>query len=202
MSSINLRTLVLNPNYMPVSVFPNLYTIPAEDAITRYLNDNCRVEFWHDRPILTASRHDLYWPSVIINNNTRSFKKEVSLKRSTLYYRDHMLCAYCSDNLDFHEITFDHVIPKVKGGKHAWDNVVLACKECNSRKGDQLPKGRWEPKRKPYVPTFYNLLENRKKFPIYIDDENWRQFLPGFTEMILRTSKEVREHDSEELEAA
>lgn len=199
MSTINLRTLVLNPNFMPVSVFPNLYTIPAEDAIVRHLNGSCTVVYWHNRHVLTPSRHDLFWPSVIVNNNTRSFNKEVRLKRSTLYYRDHMRCSYCDEELEFHENTYDHVIPRVRGGDHSWENVVLACKECNSKKGDSLPVGKWTPKRKPYKPTFFDLLEQRKKFPVYIDDENWRQFLPGFTNTIVRTQgvKEDEPEDSE-----
>lgn len=198
--SINLRTLVLNPNYMPVSVFPNLYTIPVEDAIVRYLNDNCHVVFWYDRHVLTPSRHDLRWPSVIVNNNTRSFNKEVKLKKSTLYYRDHCKCVYCDDVLDSNEVTYDHVMPRVRGGKHSWDNVALACKECNSTKGDSLPQGKWAPKRKPYVPTFFDLLEKRKKFPIIIDDESWKQFLPGFTKLIVRNRKEVDNDNDTKIE--
>jgi 5-methylcytosine-specific restriction endonuclease McrA len=174
---------------MPVSVFPDLYTIPVEESIARYLNGNAEVVFWHDRFVLTPSRHDLRWPSVIINNNTRSFKKEIKLKRSTLYYRDHCQCVYCNRDMSIHEITYDHVMPKIRGGEHKWENVSLACKECNSKKGDSLPVGKWEPKRKPYTPTFFDLLEKRKKFPIYVDDENWKQFLPGFTNFVLRTNK-------------
>lgn len=171
---------------MPVSVFPNLYTIPAEDAIVRYLNGNCQVVYWYDRHILTPSRHDLRWPSVIVNNNTKSFLKEVRLKRSTLVVRDHFRCQYCYKPLSLNDVTYDHVIPKVKGGKHNWENVVLSCQPCNSQKGDSMPVGKWKPKQQPYVPTFFELLEKRKKFPVIIDDQNWAQFLPGFTKLVVR----------------
>lgn len=198
--SINLRTLVLNPNFMPVAVFPNLYTVPTEDAIVRHLNGTCAVIYWYDRHVLTPSRHDLYWPSVIVNNSTKSFTKEVRLKRSTLYYRDHCRCVYCDRDLDLNEVTYDHVIPKKRGGKHTWDNVSLACKDCNSKKGDSLPVGKWKPKRMPYAPTFFDLLEKRKKFPVLIDDENWAEFLPGFTKTILRKVNKRDNNHAENIE--
>jgi len=183
--STNLRTLVLNSNFMPVSVFPKLYTIPAEEAISRVLNGSCAVIANYDRPVLTPSRSDLQWPSVVVNNNTKSFKKEVKLKKSTLYYRDHATCVYCGCDVNINEVTYDHVIPRVKGGHHGWDNVVLSCSDCNSRKGHSDPVGKWKPARKPYAPSFYELMDIRKNFPLVIYDECWSQYLPEFSSYVL-----------------
>ena len=177
-----LRTLVLNSNFMPISVFPDLYTIPAEEAISRYLNDSCNVIYWYDRIILTSSRNDLKWPSVIVNRNTKSFGKELKLKKSSLFYRDQCSCVYCGNFTPFPQITYDHVIPKEKGGKHMWENVSISCHNCNNKKGNSLPVGKWKPKQKPYKPTFFDILEKRKKFPVTIYDEKWKDFLPGFVE--------------------
>ena len=187
---IELRTLVLGPSFMPVSVVPNLYTISAEDAIVRYLNKTCEVIYWYDRHVLTPSRHDLRWPSVIMNTHAPSLKKEIRLKKSALFYRDECECVYCGSPLTMDQMTYDHVMPRDRGGSHSWDNVALACTECNSRKGNQLPKGKWEPKKKPYVPTFFDILNNRKKFPITVDDESWIQFLPGFVNVHVRGKKQ------------
>jgi 5-methylcytosine-specific restriction endonuclease McrA len=184
--STNLRTLVLNANYMPVSVFPKLYTIPAEEAIHRVLGGSCVVIHNYARPILTPSRDDLMWPSIIVNNNTKSFSKEVKLKKSTLYYRDHALCSYCNKEISASDVTYDHVIPRKKGGHHGWDNVVLSCSACNSHKGHSDPVGKWKPRRKPYVPSFYELIEIRKKFPLVIYDSEWAKFLPGFSDYIIQ----------------
>jgi hypothetical protein len=68
-------------------------------------------------------------------------------------------------------------VPKSKGGGYTWDNLVSACSTCNLLKGDSMPVGRWKPKKQPYRPSYYQLLDVRKKFPIHIDDENWMQFL-------------------------
>ena len=90
MSTIKLRTLVLNSDYMPISLWSeyngrsSLYTIPAQDAICRYLNGTCQVVYWYPRKILTPSRKDLYWPSVIVNpphKRNNAERNEIRLKK-------------------------------------------------------------------------------------------------------------------------
>lgn len=184
--SIGLRTLVLNSQYMPLSVFPDLYTIPVEEAIDRYLKGKCNVVHWYHRPVLTPSRTDLKWPSIVVNHNNKSFEKEVRLKKSTLFYRDHCKCKFCGVDLTLSNMTFEHLIPRSKGGGHDWKNLVLACESCNHKKGDSMPVGQWKVDRAPRAPSFWDLIETRKKFPVYIDDPEWQQFLPGFASYIVR----------------
>lgn len=57
------------------------------------------------------------------------------VNRREVFRRDHYTCQYCG--LTKH-LTIDHVIPRSKGGRHTWDNVVTACAKCNSIKGDRL----------------------------------------------------------------
>lgn len=178
-----MRTLVLNNQFLPMSIFP-LYTVPAEDAIVRYLNGKCEVIHWYDRKIQTPSRDDLYWPSVIVYWNARSFKKEVRLKKESLFYRDHCKCVYCGTTLTIHGdsgngLTYDHLHPQSKGGETTWNNVVAACRDCNEAK-DNKTSG-WVPSHEPYTPSFYDLLEIRKKYPLVVDHEAWIEFLPNWT---------------------
>lgn len=188
--SNNYRTLVLNNQYLPLSIFP-LYTIPAEDAIARYLNERCHVVAWYDHVIQTPSRTDLRWPSVIVNYNGQSFRKEVRLKKESLFYRDQCKCVYCGNELTIKTLTYDHVLPKSKGGKHQWHNVVASCKACNSDKDDSTSPS-WKPKSKPWNPTFYQMLEIRKKFPLVVYDEQWIQFLPNWVgEITVRKTPSV-----------
>jgi 5-methylcytosine-specific restriction endonuclease McrA len=56
------------------------------------------------------------------------------VNRREVLRRDHYSCQYCGSSK---HLTLDHVIPRSKGGKHSWDNVVAACERCNSRKGDR-----------------------------------------------------------------
>lgn len=183
---IPLNTLVLNPDMSPVSLFP-IKKMPVEQAIVRVLEGDSVLLASHERPCLTPSRNDLFWPSVIVNKRFEKKRNDVILKRETLFYRDHGICQYCLAELSPTTITCDHVMPKAKGGKHGWDNVVSACKACNAAKSDSLPKGKWVPRIKPYVPSIYELNERRKDFPIVVDNMNWLDFIgPWNAEVILR----------------
>ena len=169
---------------MPHSVFP-LSLIPSRDAIVGYLLGKNNVVHWYDRPILTPSRTDLRWPSVIVTNSARKFMNKVQLNKETLYYRDSGKCFLCDRSLttqrnQTNSITDDHVVPRAKGGKTEWTNVVASCPSCNLMKGAADPIGKWAPKKKIFEPSFYQMLEIRKKYPMTIDDEFWEQFLPGF----------------------
>jgi len=59
------------------------------------------------------------------------------VNRREVLRRDHHSCQYCGSTK---HLTLDHVIPRSKGGKHGWDNVVTACERCNSKKGDRTPQ--------------------------------------------------------------
>lgn len=59
------------------------------------------------------------------------------VNRREVLRRDKHACQYCGSTK---QLTLDHVIPRSKGGKHSWDNVVIACEPCNSRKGDRTPQ--------------------------------------------------------------
>ncbi len=144
---IGLRTLVLNSNYMPISLFP-LHSIPVEDAVTRVFNGTCHVVFDYDRDIKTQY-HEMKWPSVIARNGHLKINEAVKLRRDSLYYRDHGRCAYCETPLLIKDVTIDHVHPRSKGGHHDWDNIVSSCSDCNTKKGDLLPVGAWRPQFKP-----------------------------------------------------
>ena len=172
---IGLRTLVLNSNYMPISLFP-MHTIPAEDAVCRIFSGSCHPVFNYNRKILTPTL-DMNWPSVIARNEMLRLRENVKLRRESLFYRDHGLCAYCEKPLTISGVTYDHVHPKTHGGQHVWDNVVAACIHCNLKKDNSLPKGEWKPRIKPYHPTYWQLLLQRKKFPITIPDDSWTHFL-------------------------
>ena len=171
---IGLRTLVLNANYMPVSIFP-LHTIPVEDAITRIFNGNMHAVYNYNRKIGHPTL-DMNWPSVVARNRGTRIKERVRFARDTVYYRDHGMCQYCETPLELQQTTYDHVIPRSKGGEHTWENVVMSCKSCNNAKGNRMPRDTFVPKQRPYRPTYWQLLANRRKFPITVDHPSWVDF--------------------------
>ncbi len=52
-------------------------------------------------------------------------------------------CYYCGKEVGVANLTMDHVVPLVRGGRSTKDNLVPACKECNSKKKYLLPM-EWE----------------------------------------------------------
>ena len=171
---IGLRTLVLNANYMPVSIFP-LHTIPVEDAITRIFTGNMHSVFDYNRRIQHPTL-DLKWPAVVARNTGTRVRENVRFARDTVYYRDHGMCQYCEQPLDLKQTTYDHVIPKSRGGEHTWENVVTSCKSCNNAKGNLMPRDIFVPRQQPFKPTYWQLLANRRKFPITVDHPSWVDF--------------------------
>jgi hypothetical protein len=184
--AIGLNTLVLSPNFSPESVFP-LSTLSAEEAIVKVLTEKFDVLYYYDRPVLTPSRFDLRWPSVVVSPYMPKHDRKVQMKKHFLFLRDHGRCIFCTRQLKESEVTKEHIIPTSKGGKNTWTNVGVACLDCNSEKGDSMPTGKWTPKSKAYEPTYFQLIELRKKYPVVIDDVIWKDFLPGWSgDIILR----------------
>jgi 5-methylcytosine-specific restriction endonuclease McrA len=69
---------------------------------------------------------------------------------SAVLLRDGYECAYCTDNW---ADTVDHVVPRSRGGRHEWRNVVAACRQCNEDKGDRLlAELGWRLRFQPTVP--------------------------------------------------
>lgn len=179
---IGLRALVLNADMSPVSMLP-LEHIPVEDAVTRVLNGTCYVVEEYDREIKTPNLH-MKWPSIVAKVEYLNVDDCLRLgpRDENLYYRDHAVCAYCGQRLTLgdgkhNSLTIDHVIPKCKGGDKSWENVVAACAPCNSAKGHSLPVGQWRPRHRPYTPTYRQLVEIRRKFPIAVPDARWIPWL-------------------------
>jgi hypothetical protein len=75
----------------------------------------------------------------------------------------------------------EHYHPKSLGGEFTWENILLACKDCNSRKGNELPIDKWKPLKKPYVPDSWELISKELNMPVTIYDERWKTFIPRWT---------------------
>jgi len=66
--------------------------------------------------------------------------REFSPSRRNILRRDNYVCQYCSIHLEKNQCTVDHVLPRSRGGKHEWSNVVTCCLKCNRKKGDRTPE--------------------------------------------------------------
>ena len=122
-------TLLLNASFEPLCI------ISARRALVLVLADKADV-ISESPDAFRSTRVTVAAPSVI---RLRYFVKvpyraALPLNRRNLAGRDGGRCQYCGDKGS----TIDHVTPRSRGGAHSWDNVVLACLPCNSRKGDRL----------------------------------------------------------------
>ena len=80
-------------------------------------------------------------PAVIVLKTVVKFKfYNISCNRSNILIRDKNQCQYCTKYFASEHLTLDHVIPKSRGGKNTWENLVAACKKCNQKKGCRTPQ--------------------------------------------------------------
>jgi 5-methylcytosine-specific restriction endonuclease McrA len=89
----------------------------------------------------------------------------VALTNKTLFGRDRYTCAYCGHiELNHHNLSRDHIMPKSRGGENTWMNCVTACRDCNSKKGSKtLKEAGLELLYVPYTPNHYEnmILQHR-----------------------------------------
>lgn len=161
--------LVLNQNFEPLNVCNcrrAMILVMCGKAEVLELRSGCEI--------VTTSRR-LPRPSVIrMIYMIKRPRPRVRLSRREIFLRDNYTCQYCGSRS--RDLTLDHVIPRHRGGRHTWDNLVSACRPCNHRKGGKTPEeARMALLHQPYQPKAngYNLF--RQYFHMNIE---WQKFLP------------------------
>jgi 5-methylcytosine-specific restriction endonuclease McrA len=171
--------LVLNADYRPLSYYP-LSLWGWQDSIKAVFLDRVNIVSQYDRSVSSAS-FSMRLPSVVSLKTYITPSRVPAFTRFNVFLRDRFACQYCGSPED---LTFDHVIPRSKGGTTTWENVVAACSPCNLRKGDRLPKQieMW-PAQKPYIPSVQDLHRNGRLFPPNYLHESWFDYLYWDTEL-------------------
>jgi 5-methylcytosine-specific restriction endonuclease McrA len=168
--------LVLNADFRPLSYFP-LSLWSWQDSIKAVFLERVNVISEYDHSVHSPSL-EIRLPSVISLKQYVPMARRPAFTRFNVFLRDHFACQYCGRSLPTENLTFDHVTPRVRGGRTQWTNVVTACEPCNLRKGHRLPKESGiHPLRPPHEPTPYELQENGRAFPPNYLHESWRDFL-------------------------
>ncbi|HWE35853.1 MAG TPA: HNH endonuclease [Isosphaeraceae bacterium] len=67
-------------------------------------------------------------------------RTKVKFNRRNIFARDGNHCQYCGKRFATNELSLDHVLPRSRGGKATWENIVCACLKCNVRKGGRTPR--------------------------------------------------------------
>lgn len=197
MTALNDQVLVLNRGYVPVDV------IAVKDAISNSYKeiasivDSDYMEYswddWyqlHSVPLEkdfdkeTRFIKDKYFkiktPEVIILNDFKAVpKRAVKLTRRHLYIRDRGICQYTGKKLTPQSATWDHVIPRSKGGKNTWENLVLCDERVNVNKADRTPEQAGltllrKPTKPKWHPVYASFLKKRpESWYKFVKKEDW-----------------------------
>ncbi|MXU65929.1 HNH endonuclease [Oceanomicrobium pacificus] len=172
----NLRhhpALVLNADYRPLSYMP-LSLWPWQEAIKAAYLDRVDVIAEYDHVARSPSTH-IRLPSVVVLKEFVRPAKQTAFTRFNLFLRDEFCCQYCGARGD---LTFDHVIPRARGGRTTWENVVASCGPCNLHKGSRtLKQVGMHLRRMPRRPTPEELQNVGRKFPPNYLHDSWMDFL-------------------------
>ena len=165
--------LVLNADFRPLSYYP-LSLWSWQDAIKAVFLDRVNIVSNYERSVRSPT-FEMKLPSVVSLKTYIKPSRYPDFTRFNVFLRDRFSCQYCGARED---LTFDHVIPRSKGGTTMWENVVAACSPCNLRKADRLPKeARMFPHRAPWQPTVSDLHGNGRLFPPNYLHESWLDYL-------------------------
>jgi 5-methylcytosine-specific restriction endonuclease McrA len=142
--------LFLDSDYRPLRVES------WERAICDFFLGKVEVlHYSHDKTIQGASRA---YPMPSVVRVLKRFKRErirIKFSRLNIYARDRFTCQLCGQKFMAEDLTFDHVIPRSKGGRTTWENIVTACVGCNSKKADRtLAEAGMRLLSKPKKPTY------------------------------------------------
>lgn len=175
--------LILNADYRPLSYFP-LSLWSWQDAVKAIFRDSVVVVSEYERTVRSPT-HEIKLPSVLALKEYIPSARRPAFTRFNVFLRDGFSCLYCGVPFRANDLTFDHLIPRSRGGRTSWDNIVTACQDCNTRKANRMPaecgmQPRWEPRQ----PTIFELQENGRKFPPNFLHESWGDFLYWDTELV------------------
>lgn len=168
-------TLILNADAQPMGYVP-LSTLNWEESVKLMFLDRVEVVAEYAEWEVSSPSITLRVPSVMMMHDYVNMARGVKFSSKNVKLRDAYKCQYCGINCA-HEhslLTMDHVIPRARGGKSNWTNMVAACVPCNLKKAHY---DKMKPARAPVKPTYYQLVDMARKYPIQIPHESWIDFL-------------------------
>ncbi len=160
------HVLVLNKDYRAMSI------CSVRRAVVLVMLQKAELVERYDGRIVRSPSTQLPWPSIIRLKMYVHFPyRKVMLTRKNILRRDNQRCQYCGGK---NALTVDHVLPKSRGGKDHWENLVAACIPCNNRKGDRTPEeARMTLRRKPFRPSHVMFIRDF----VGTMEESWKPYL-------------------------
>jgi 5-methylcytosine-specific restriction endonuclease McrA len=169
-----MHTLVLDISYQPINA------VAFTKAIKYLFKGKVEVLKHYDAPI----HPDWQAPAVVrLTHWIRPHKRQVKFSRQNVLARDRWKCQYCGERNPTSALTFDHVIPKSRGGKTVWENITTSCIECNTKKANRTPEEAEmvllkQPARPTWLPIFNIGLQHVTHVPVEWQDYWYTDLLP------------------------
>ena len=165
--------LVLNADFRPLSYYP-LSLWPWQETIKAVYLDRVSILAEYD-DLVRSQREAIRIPSVVVLKDYVKPRKRVAFTRFNLFLRDEFCCQYCGSKGD---LTFDHVVPRSRGGVTSWENVVAACSPCNLKKANKpLRQTGMRLRRMPCQPSPEARHSAGRRFPPNYLHDSWLDFL-------------------------
>ena len=153
--------LVLNADY-PAALLLSAVAVALAGVIKAVFLDRVDVVSTYDQVVHSPS-FEMRLPSVVSLKQYVAQDRPPAFTRFNLFLRDAFTCQYCGRGED---LTFDHVIPRSRGGRTTWENIVTACARCNLTKGGRTPReARMHPRRHPAPPDHVRAAGPRPPLP-------------------------------------
>ena len=182
MNNIGNPALVLNADFRPLSYFP-LSLWSWQDTIKAVCLKRVNIISEYESEVHSPSM-TMKIPSVISLKEYVAPQRYPAFTRFNVFLRDNFSCQYCYHRFPAKYLSFDHLIPKSRGGKTAWNNVVSACTSCNFKKGNRmLEETDMQLLQFPTQPSATQLHRNGKKFPSNYLHKSWHDYLYWDTEL-------------------
>ncbi len=162
--------LVLNATFEPINV------TAVRRAMVLLLKGVAQAEELNTSEVRSSSA-TLKVPSVIRLLAYRHIPQQTrALSRKNILLRDHNTCQFCGRIFPASELTLDHVMPRSRGGRSSWENLVASCYQCNNSKGDRTPEeAGLHLNRRPRPFTLHTSRQLMRL--IGHKDEKWRKYL-------------------------
>jgi 5-methylcytosine-specific restriction endonuclease McrA len=171
--------LVLNADFRPLSYYP-LSLWSWQESVKAVFLDRVNIVSEYER-FVRSPNFEMRLPSVVALKTYVRPALYPAFTRFNVFLRDRFTCQYCGCK---QELTFDHLVPRSRGGLTRWENVVTACSPCNLTKGSFSPEqAGMRPTQYPYRPTVFELHRNGRLFPPNYLHHSWLDYLYWDTEL-------------------
>jgi len=176
------NTLILNADGAPLSVVP-LSALHWHDAVSMEWQDRADTLEMYEDWIVRSPSVEMAVPAVMMLRTFVKVSRVIKFSRYNVFLRDDFKCQYCGKDFTAkpYDITLDHVVPRHHKGTTKWDNVVACCKDCNLEKAHYT---KMKPFRPAYHPTYWEMVEKRKKHPVAVPHPSWIPWLGWKEELI------------------